>query len=79
METLEKIKNCHVCGGVQMVPRIQIPVPDIMTNEEILRDVLQCEECDTIHYIDDGTVAYEFTYRVGRTVRDQINIKYTND
>jgi hypothetical protein len=61
---LENIRNCHVCSSTNLVPRLNVPIPDLMTDEETNKDVLQCDDCDTLHYIEEGSVSYEFSCRV---------------
>ena len=63
-ERLEDIKNCHVCGGTDLRPKVNIPIPDLFTDEEICRDVLQCHDCETLHYIDNGIINYEFSCKL---------------
>jgi hypothetical protein len=60
---LEDIKFCHVCNSSSLTPLLNIPVPDIITDEEVIRTVLMCDSCETMHYIEDGMVNYEFTCR----------------
>jgi hypothetical protein len=67
-QKLENIKNCHVCGGINLTPRLNIPIPDIFTDEEVLRDVLQCDDCDTIFYIDNGVISYEFSCKINEEI-----------
>lgn len=69
---LEDIKTCHVCGSIKLIPRLNIPIPEIMTNEEINRDVLQCDDCDTLHYIEDGGVSYEFSCKVNEYIGKKV-------
>lgn len=61
MAKLEEIKNCHVCGGSDLIPLLGVPVPDMMTDVEIIRNILLCNDCETVHYIDDGVISYEFS------------------
>lgn len=66
---LEDIKNCHVCGSNNLTPFINIPVPDIMTNEDVMRNVLMCDECETLHFIEEnGDVSYEFSCRINEEI-----------
>ena len=58
---LEDIKFCHVCNSNNLTPLINIPVPNIITDEEEIRTVLMCNNCDTMHYIEEGQVNYEFS------------------
>jgi hypothetical protein len=68
MPKLTDIKNCHVCSSPRLTPRYGIYVPDIFTDEEIKRNVLQCDDCDTLHYIDNGTISYEFSCKVNQSI-----------
>jgi hypothetical protein len=72
MNRIEDITNCHVCGGNNMIPQAGVPIPDIMTDEEVKRDILFCVDCETSHYIDDGTIAYEFSYKIGQTIGEKV-------
>jgi hypothetical protein len=62
---LEDIKFCHVCKGSNLKPIIHTQMDDLMTNTLIYRDILLCLDCDTVHYIDEGAVAYEFLFKIG--------------
>ena len=76
---LEQITNCHVCGCNSLTPLLNIPVPDIMTDEEVIRQVLVCNDCDTIHYIeDDGSIAYEFSCRINEEIGRKVDDKQEN-
>lgn len=76
MNKLESIRNCHVCGGNDLVPMDNVPVPDIFTDEEIRRFVLFCNDCETIHYIDNGIISYEFSCKVNESITKKRNKKY---
>jgi len=67
IKRLEDITNCHVCHSAELIPRTGVMIPDIMTDEDIKRDVLFCVDCETLHYIDGGTLAYEFSYSIGNS------------
>jgi len=68
MAKLEDITNCHVCGCNSLTPLLNIPVPDIMDNVDVMRNVLMCNDCDTLHYIDDGMISYEFSCRINEEI-----------
>lgn len=68
MSKLTDVKQCHVCYSIKLIPRYNIPIPDILTDEEIRRDVLQCDDCDTLHYIEDGEISYEFSCKIGKPI-----------
>jgi hypothetical protein len=70
---LEDVHNCHVCGSVNLVPRYKVPIPDMFTEEEILRSCLQCDECDTLHYIDNGVISYEFSVKLNDQIRKEVS------
>ena len=73
MPKLTSVKNCHVCGSLDLIPIYQVPIPDLYTDEDVLRNVLKCGECDTLHYIDNyGEVAYEFSVKVNKTIEKLI-------
>jgi hypothetical protein len=69
MSRLDDIKNCHVCGSRQLTPRLRVPISDILTGEETIREVIQCEECDTLHYINDGVIEYEFSCSTNKLIK----------
>jgi hypothetical protein len=71
---LEDIKICHVCHGEKLGILRDILIPDLFTDEEVLRDVVRCYECDTLHYIEDGEVRYEFpiTNKIPKNIRKEI-------
>ena len=59
MPKLTSIKRCHVCGSISLIPFYKVPISDLMTDEDIYRDVLFCTECETAHYINDyGRIEY---------------------
>jgi hypothetical protein len=64
---LEDINNCHVCGGNNLVPRFKVPILDLYGDEE-LRTVIQCTDCDTLHYIDNGRIEYEFSVTLNESI-----------
>jgi hypothetical protein len=75
---LEDIKFCHVCNSSNLTPLLNIPVPDIITDEETIRTVLICDSCDTMHYIEDSQVSYEFSCKVNDslyTPKKEIKVK----
>jgi len=65
---LENIKFCHVCNSGNLTPLTNIPVPDVITDEEIIRTVLMCDDCDTMHYIENGQVSYEFSCKINDSI-----------
>ena len=69
MNKLEDIKNCHVCGGKKLTPGLRVPISDILTGEEVIREALQCEECDTLHYVCDGIISYEFSCSTNKLIK----------
>jgi len=70
---LEDIKNCHVCGSINLIPRLNIPIAEFFVEEDTLRDVLFCDDCETIHYLSEGILNYEFSCtldkEIGRKVK----------
>ena len=71
MSRLEDIKLCHVCSSSSLRPLINVPVPDIFSDEDIYRDVLMCNDCETIHYVDDGLISYEFSCKINESIFDK--------
>ena len=70
---LEDVKKCSVCNSGNLIPHSNIPVPDIFTDIETCREVLQCEKCDTLHYIDEGgTISYEFSCKLGQNIGKKV-------
>jgi hypothetical protein len=69
---LENINACHVCGSVNIQPLSKVPVPDFFTNEDILRDIVFCNDCETMHYIEDGTISYEFSCKMNSVIGKKI-------
>jgi hypothetical protein len=72
MVKLEDIRRCHVCGGYNFTPCSHVPIPDFYTDEDIYRDVLICNDCDTIHYIESGEVSYEFSCKINSNIGKKI-------
>lgn len=71
MNKLTDIKNCHVCGGTTLIPKVNIPIIDIFTDEEIYRTVLECHDCETLHYIREGKIEYEFSCKIDNLITDK--------
>jgi hypothetical protein len=46
------------------MPMEGVLVTDFYTDEEIRRTVIFCNECETIHYIEDGIISYEFSCKI---------------
>lgn len=65
---LEDIKACHVCNGINLKAIPRAPVEDLMTDEITYRDVLLCLDCDTVHYIENNSVSYEFSFKIANNV-----------
>jgi hypothetical protein len=53
---LTDIKTCHVCSSPRLV------------DEEVMRNVLECNDCETLHYIEDNQVSYEFTCKINKSI-----------
>ena len=71
---LEDIKACHVCRGLNLKPILNTPVEDIMTQETTMKDVLLCLDCDTLHFIEDGVIAYEFSVKINSGIPKRIDV-----
>jgi hypothetical protein len=69
---LENINACHVCGSSNLQPISKVPVPDIFTDEDILRDIVFCLDCETMHYIEDGDISYEFSCKMNSSIGKKI-------
>ena len=66
---LDDIKTCHVCKGSNLKPIEHVQMDDFNTNSLVYRDVLVCLDCDTLHYIDEGEVVYEFSFKINKRLR----------
>lgn len=80
MPKLTSIKRCHVCGSISLIPFYKVPISDLMTDEDIYRDVLFCTECETAHYINDyGRIEYEFSIKTNSAIERIIKKDIVHD
>ena len=73
MNKLEDIRKCHVCNGTNLKIILGVLVPDLITDIETIRDVLSCDECETIHYIEEGQINYEFSCKINKPIHYKID------
>ncbi len=58
---LPEVMTCKRCDSTDLKTELQLPCEDNLTNEEVLRDVVMCLECECIHYINiRNTFCWEF-------------------
>lgn len=56
------ITKCKMCNSSDLRIIRNIICEDIMTNVEVTRDVIECKDCECIHYYnEDKNLCYEFT------------------
>ena len=60
---LADIKQCRVCHGYNLF-KSTLLLQDIISDKYKLTDVILCSDCDTIHYIKDDSIFYEFNINV---------------
>jgi hypothetical protein len=68
MSKLTDIKSCHVCNGINLIPKYNIPIPDMFTDEDVSTDILFCNDCETMHYISEGIICYEFNIDINKKI-----------
>lgn len=63
--TIDNVLSCHVCHGDKLIMRHFI-IEDFLgdTRERLVK---MCTECDTIHYINNGVVFYEFSVKINKS------------
>jgi hypothetical protein len=62
---IESISSCHVCHGSNLKQTTFI-IEDFF-GETRERLVKMCMDCDTIHYINNGAVYYEFSVKINKS------------
>lgn len=62
---IDDIVHCHVCHGGNFRLIKDAPIEDMFTEEVEKIDSLLCVDCDTMHYIKDGALNYEFSVKIG--------------
>lgn len=62
---IEEISSCQVCRSTNLNQR-HLTMEDFYGNvsEKLVKI---CTECDTIHYINNGIVLYEFSVKVNKS------------
>lgn len=60
---LADIKQCRVCHGYDLV-KTTLLLQDVITDKYKLTNVILCSDCDTIHYIKDDSIFYEFNINI---------------
>ena len=68
---LTDIKACHVCNGTNLIPKYNIPIPDMFNDEDVLTDILFCNDCETMHYVNEGLILYEFNIKVNKRLNKE--------
>lgn len=68
MSKLEDIRFCHVCHSSSLFPVSNVPIPDYFSDEEMRRDVLMCDDCETLHYVENGEISYEFSCKINESI-----------
>lgn len=66
---IESISNCHVCHGDKL-HTTHLIIEDFLgdTRERLVK---MCTECDTIHYVNNGVVFYEFSVKINKSYSPQ--------
>lgn len=67
--TIDSVVTCHVCHGSNLVPR-RVLLEDLFgdVSEKAVRI---CKDCETIHYMQHGSVFYEFSVKINKEYRMQ--------
>ena len=60
---LADIKQCRVCHGYDLV-KTTLLLQDVITDKYKLTNVILCSDCDTIHYIKNDSIFYEFNINI---------------
>lgn len=61
---IRTVNKCQVCGSTQLIENTCLIEEDSGFYSEKLCRI--CKECDTIHYIDNNMVMYEFSMKVNK-------------
>lgn len=69
---LDNIKTCHVCKGSNLKTISHVQMDDLLENAMIYRDIILCLDCDTIHYINEGIIEYEFSLKIGEKIKKEV-------
>lgn len=72
---LNDIKECHVCHNNNLEILVNVPISNLLTDEETIQNVMKCNDCDTIHYIEEGEIRYEFSCKIYKIIKAK-NIKH---
>lgn len=57
---LPNIDKCQQCKSMDLIPLRNVVCEDVMTNKDVTRDIIKCNECECIHYLNSGRLSYEF-------------------
>lgn len=71
------IKRCHVCHGDNLI-ETHLVIEDLFGNV-FERPVKICKDCDTIHYVHNNSVFYEFSLKVNKYYKPKEKIIYTDE
>lgn len=58
MLTIHNVHQCHICNSKNLVSLSDI----YLTNGQFIENANMCKKCQTIHYIDDNVVQYDFKF-----------------
>lgn len=62
---IEDITECSVCHDRNLISD-KLYIEDFY-GELSLKDIKTCKECDTIHYIRNGVLLYEFSLKINKS------------
>lgn len=60
---LEEVKFCKVCMSSNLRLEPLLTIDDVDTDLEKVVTAKVCEDCETIHFIENGNLAYQFIPR----------------
>ena len=58
------VLKCSCCGSTNLKDVKDFEMEHILTNAPMIRDVSICKECESVHYIENGRLSYEYTPEV---------------
>jgi hypothetical protein len=64
----DKIKECRMCGSINLEFHEKQPVLDPIEEIEVLHDIKYCNDCECVHFYEDGYLAFQRSRDVDRPI-----------
>lgn len=74
---IDNIVECHVCHGNNLIEE-HLVIEDLFGGV-FERSVKTCKDCDTIHYVHNGSVFYEFSLKINRAYKPKEKVIYNDE